>query len=304
MSRQDGFLSFGATADTKRSPILVCGTINSMFEKIPKKSPESQNEIGFEWHTGSEEEPSISKDLYDLVGVVHRIPHEELRNKLIVISDKVARLEEKSRTDGLTGLLNRNGFSEEMRRLEAIFAREQKDGIRAESSLLAIDLDGFKEVNDSCGHACGDRCLSLISEKVKGVLRDADVFARVGGDEFSVFFIHHDEDGALHVAEKVRSVIEREVTETLRKEFPNYKGNLSASIGVVTIDGKGFSDNDKMIDDRGNLMMEKVIKYADYASYVVKAAGKHGELTLKGAKEIDKDGQFERDFLSGKTLPR
>lgn len=275
-----------------------------MSEKFPKKLSESQSKIGFEQHTGSEEEPSISKDLDDLVGVAHRLHPEDLRIRLIAISDRVARLEEKSRTDGLTGLLNRSGFSEEVRRLEAIFAREQKDSMRAESSFLAIDLDGFKEVNDSCGHACGDRCLSLISEKVKGVLREADVFARVGGDEFSVFVIQDDEGGALQVAGKVRSVIEKEVTETLRKEFPNYKGNLSASIGVVTVDRKGFSDDEKMIDERGNLMMEKVMKHADYAAYVVKAAGKQGELTLKGAKEIDEDGQFERDFLSGKTLSR
>jgi diguanylate cyclase (GGDEF)-like protein len=268
-----------------------------MSENVPQLKA-SGAEMGFE-RNGSPEKPPLSKEIYDLVGIAHRSSSEELRNRLTEIADRVAELEKKSRTDDLTGLLNRGGFREEVKLLEAIFARERKDENREiPTAMLVIDLDGFKEVNDTCGHACGDRCLTLIAEKVPTVLRESDVFARIGGDEFSIFLSQDDEKDALQVAEKVRLIIEQEVTEMLRREYAMYKGKLSASIGIVPIDGTGAVDGEK------HMAIEKIMKYADYAAYVVKAAGKKGELTLKGAREVDTDGQYQRDFSEGKTLPR
>lgn len=266
-----------------------------MSEKIPKIT-----EAAIEKHNGSPEQPLLSKEIFNLVGVAHRLSPEEMRNKLTNIADRVAELERKSRTDELTGLLNARGFYEEAQRLESIFTRERQDKkIAIPTALLTIDLDGFKEVNDSCGHSCGNRCLQLIAEHVQDALRDSDIFGRIGGDEFSIFLTtEEDEKGALKVAGKVRSAIEGVVTETMHREFPKYKGALSASIGVVAIDGSGAVEGEEGVS------MEKVMKYADYAAYVVKAAGKRGELTLKGAREVDTDGQYQEDFLAGETLPR
>lgn len=264
------------------------------MEKLSKIS-KIEAELGL--YNRYPENASLSKEIYDLVGIAHRSSPEELRNKLTEIADRVANLERKSRTDELTGLLNREGFYEEVKQMKAIFMRERQDNnIKVPTALMMIDLDGFKEVNDTCGHACGDRCLSLIAEHVKDTLRESDVFARIGGDEFSIFIID-EEDGAVRVAGKVRSVIEGIVTETIRQEFPTYKGSLSASIGVVPLDGNGTIDGE-------SIGVEEVMRRADYVAYVVKAAGKSGELTLNGAREVDSDGQYQRDFLAKKTLVR
>ncbi len=260
----------------------------------PTHSAESENTTVHE----SPREPLLSEEITKLLERFETLSGEEVKAALTDMSERIAALERTSRTDELTGLLNRRGFREEVQRLESLFARERRDE-KAEipSALLALDLDGFKEVNDTCGHAGGDRCLQLISERIRGVLRESDVFARVGGDEFSIFLSQDDEHGAATVAEKVRTVIEKEVTETMRKEYPGYQGQLSASIGIVPIDSKGVVDGKVA-------KVDELASYADYAAYVVKAAGKKGELTLRGAREVDADGKFQADFLSGKTLPR
>lgn len=259
-----------------------------MAEGFPVKNTEA--------HHGSKEEKPLAEEILDLLN----LSLEEIRERIPELAERVAELRRKSRADELTGLLNRNGFREEVQQFEAVFARERRaKNVEIPTALLAIDLDGFKEVNDTGGHSCGDRCLQLIAEHVKSTLRESDLFARVGGDEFSIFLSESNEEGALEVARKVRSVLEGVVTDTIRLEFPSYKGKLSASIGIV------ISDSDQIVTGKDRTgAIDEAMKQADYAAYVVKAAGKQGELTLDGAKEVDADGNFQRDFLQGKTLPR
>ena len=267
------------------------------MESMPKKAPLEAGQI--ERHKASSEEPKLSEQFAVLLKEAEALPKEAVLARLSELAHKVADLERTSRTDELTGLLNLRGFHEEVHRLQAIFQRERVDkGVEVLSALLMIDLDGFKEVNDRCGHGGGDRCLRLISEKVRGALRDSDVFARVGGDEFSIFLAEDDEPGAVIVAEKVRAVIEGDVTRTLREEYPAYNGVVSASIGIVPIDGDGT------LGDGVDATIDVAMRHADYAAYAAKAAGKKGELTFAEARRLDADGQFERDFLAGKELPR
>jgi diguanylate cyclase (GGDEF)-like protein len=270
-----------------------------MLERIPKLEISQVESESLERRRGSPEDALLSDAVYNLVGNAHHLSPEDLKGRLIVIADRVADLEKKSRTDELTGLLNLRGFREEVSRFESIFARERRDN-DAETPvvLLMIDIDGFKEVNDTCGHEGGNRGLRLIAEQVQGVLRESDIFARVGGDEFSIFLPREDKEGAMKVAQKVRVAIEDSVTQTIHRDFPKYEGKLSASIGVAAVDGKGT------IDGKVDATIEQIMTYADYASYVVKAAGKRGELSLEEAREVDADGKFEEDFLKGKVLPR
>lgn len=271
--------------------------IESSFGRFPQKTPERTD--GIVPRHGSSEEIPLSEELYDVAEIAGSLSPEELKHKLIEVVERVSDLEKKSRTDELTGLLNRSGFREGVERLEAIFMRERlSKRIDVSTALLMIDLDGFKEVNDACGHAGGNRCLQLIAEQVRDTLRESDIFGRIGGDEFSIFLSQDNENGAVRVAEKVRGVIEGVVTDTIHREFPNYTGKLSASIGIVASDGKGA------IDGTNTMAIEKVLQYADYAAYVVKASGKRGELTLEDARDIDTNGQYQRDFLAGKTLSR
>ncbi|WAC26506.1 sensor domain-containing diguanylate cyclase [Ancylobacter sp. SL191] len=104
-------------------------------------------------------------------------------------------------TDGLTGLPNRRRFDEVMQR-----ERDRACRARQPLSLLALDADRFKRINDSYGHATGDEVLRLLSKAIAGQLRrPGDFAARTGGEEFAVLLPETDSTGALHVAERIRA---------------------------------------------------------------------------------------------------
>ncbi|WP_373693868.1 putative bifunctional diguanylate cyclase/phosphodiesterase [Parafrankia sp. BMG5.11] len=102
-----------------------------------------------------------------------------------------------ARTDDLTGLTNRRGFIERLSTLEGNIA----DG--DSFALLLLDLDRFKEINDSLGHHVGDALLVEVGSRIAGALRPGDLHARLGGDEFAVLLEHADTDAARRVADRV-----------------------------------------------------------------------------------------------------
>ena len=101
--------------------------------------------------------------------------------RLADLWDRVARLERLARTDDLTGLLNRRGFEAEVRHAVAIARRYRESGL-----LVYIDLDGFKLINDSYGHAAGDEVLRQVGRVLAANIRNTDFVGRLGGDEFAV----------------------------------------------------------------------------------------------------------------------
>lgn len=108
-------------------------------------------------------------------------------------------LSEKSRRDQMTGMLNRETF---LAHLEGL--RRQSD----HGALLIADADHFKRVNDSYGHLTGDRALLLIADAIKSSVRECDVAARIGGEEFAVFVSGADLEQARVVSERMRSSVE------------------------------------------------------------------------------------------------
>src|SRR6202012_4263364 len=104
-----------------------------------------------------------------------------------------ARISHLARYDALTALPNRLNFRDEIGRLLAVSRNADRL-----SALLFIDLDQFKQVNDTLGHPCGDELLCAVAERLRGMLRPEDFVARFGGDEFVVFQqnIHSPEDAA------------------------------------------------------------------------------------------------------------
>ncbi len=139
--------------------------------------------------------------------------HEEILHKNFILKSSAIR-------DKLTGIFNRDyldiSISEEMK-----FANNFKIGV----SLIYFDIDNFKNINDTHGHAFGDSVLKEVATTIKGELRKRDVFARWGGDEFAILMPNTNIDGAQITAEKIRQAIESiEYTGT---------GNLSVSIGVT-----------------------------------------------------------------------
>jgi diguanylate cyclase (GGDEF)-like protein len=121
-----------------------------------------------------------------------------------VVREELARV---SRTDSLTGCLNRRGF--EQRAEEAIRAAAAVDG--GSLAVVLVDLDGFKQVNDTGGHAAGDTVLRRTAERLASAARPGDLIGRLGGDEFAVLLHRVDDLGAAVAAERLETAL-RDVT--------------------------------------------------------------------------------------------
>nr|MDT0664516.1 diguanylate cyclase [Micromonospora sp. DSM 115978] len=106
-----------------------------------------------------------------------------------------------ARTDDLTGLANRRGF------LEGVVRVQERGADGGPFALLLLDLDRFKEINDSLGHQVGDELLSQVGRRIGTALRPGDLLARLGGDEFAVLLEHADSDVARLVAERVLAAL-------------------------------------------------------------------------------------------------
>ena len=168
--------------------------------------------------------------------------------------------------DQLTGLPNRALL---MNRLDAALARSRRDG--REVAVLFCDLDGFKQVNDSGGHAAGDAVLLETARRLRAALRAEDTVARVGGDEFVMLVEPWDRDGAPSPDDDDRSLAVRvagRVAAVMRQ--PMFVGSnrhlVTASIGVAYGSGVGSSAREVTADE--------VLHAADVAMYVAKDRGK------------------------------
>ncbi len=142
-------------------------------------------------------------------------------SKLISVQEQ---LHELATTDPLTGLLNRRAFAHRYDREAARYDRTNRP-----ISLLLIDLDYFKLINDKYGHAGGDEALRILSEHLRSTSRfGTDDVARWGGEEFAILLSDTGHQSAVRVAERLRRQI-----ETLRVEFNDHQIHLEASIGVI-----------------------------------------------------------------------
>jgi diguanylate cyclase (GGDEF)-like protein/PAS domain S-box-containing protein len=162
-----------------------------------------------------------------------------------------SQIRELAERDPLTGLANRHVLFE---RLAGDLGERRAPGTKG--ALMLLDLDGFKEINDSHGHQAGDHLLRLIGDRLKSVLRETDTIARVGGDEFAVIARGlHDAGNAADVAEKILSALREPMTLDQRLVRPD------GSIGVCLFPADGREPAELM-------------KKADIALYAAKAAGR------------------------------
>jgi diguanylate cyclase (GGDEF)-like protein len=132
---------------------------------------------------------------------------ERLRIELAAARAQVTALEARADTDPLLDIFNRRGFERELRRSLAYIKRY---GVRA--ALIYLDLDGFKPINDSYGHAAGDAVLKAVTATLTRNIRASDVVARLGGDEFAVLLWNvAEEDAAAKAAALERAVAATEI---------------------------------------------------------------------------------------------
>ncbi|MDQ1641934.1 MAG: hypothetical protein QOJ90_1285 [Actinomycetota bacterium] len=158
-----------------------------------------------------------------------------------------------AQTDPLTGVSNRRHFEDELEREVALTA-----SLRRSSALLVMDLDNFKYVNDSHGHAVGDLVLMQVARMLRGRLRSTDGVARLGGDEFAVLL----RDVTSKRAEEIARSLLDELREARFTVEGDHRLQLSVSIGITTFDG----------DDR--LSPAELLVNADIAMYDAKEGGR------------------------------
>ncbi len=142
--------------------------------------------------------------------------------RIEIFTTEMARL---ATVDPLTGLSNRRGFTE---KCEAELIRARR--VRRPASLLLLDADHFKTVNDKYGHAAGDEALCLVARTLHETLRASDITGRIGGEEFTVFLPETDLDGAAQLADRLREAI-----AAAKLIFQDQLIRLTVSIGVAPV---------------------------------------------------------------------
>lgn len=198
----------------------------------------------------------------------------------ITITDLFLTVKEQAVTDPLTGLFNRRHFEETLKK-EVIRAKRQQQPF----SIIGIDLDHLKQINDKFGHSYGDIAIKTVADVLKGNARSIDLPARMGGEEFNILLPGIDSSGALIAAERIRKAIEVKELDTI--------GHVTASIGVATF----FEHSDNI---------EELLELTDQAMYLSKRNGRN-QVTL--AKPISETSWQEiavntfLEILSKKKIP-
>ncbi|MGJ8691509.1 MAG: sensor domain-containing diguanylate cyclase [Thalassotalea sp.] len=156
-----------------------------------------------------------------------------------------------ARTDTLTQLFNRRAFNEMAPKMVKIAARNKKV-----LTTIIIDIDYFKLINDNYGHDCGDEVLSVIANTLKTTLRENDLLARMGGEEFAIMTISENDNNAIDFCQRIRQSIEQQEINVADKII-----TITVSLGVFCTEGEHNIDT--------------LLHYADKALYLSKANGRN-----------------------------
>ncbi len=184
--------------------------------------------------------------------IMEKQADDDLMKLVKELNDARARLRQMAITDELTGLRNRRYI---MERLEEEFQRARRTG--RPLSLIMLDIDHFKAVNDTYGHMFGDAVLRTVASRIRDCLRKHDLVGRVGGEEFLVVSPESDVQDAIIVAERIRRVVQSKAIAE-----GNLEVNVTLSAGVTAL-----SEQDKSPDS--------VFSRADTALYMAKQEGRN-----------------------------
>lgn len=181
--------------------------------------------------------------LHETLKLAYKI--EEAINKQ---NDRIAYLDRLSMTDSLTGILNRRGFQSETQRVLASARRFDETGLMA-----YIDLDDFKFINDTYGHACGDEVLCHVSRLLERTTRGMDYVARLGGDEFGVLLVRTDwQNGQNRVAKIAHEL------NSAHLQWKNIQIPLKASVGMQCYDNASLTHDLMSAADASMYAIKKI----------------------------------------------
>ena len=248
------------SAQTIRSMLL---TLAANIQRTVKAASDSSLMLGDVKSTiNTLELPTDLKDAHtllmaevDRVILSNAVLKSELAISQTVLTEQqlqIDQLRTAVRIDGLTQLANRTYFDEKLNEMISLHKRYGDP-----FSLMMIDLDNFKEINDSYGHPAGDRILKGVALKIKASLRGSDFFARFGGDEYAVILVKTDVKAATDVAWKL-------CEEVRASRFLLDAATLSMTLSIGVAEACG--------DDTEERLLER----ADTALYRAKAAGRNG----------------------------
>ena len=197
------------------------------------------------------------------------------------LSEKLAasqRIEELSHSDMLTGLPNRRALAERVDYAQAMARRES-----APFALLNVDLDRFKQINDTLGHSYGDRVLKDVAERLKACLREVDTVARLGGDEFALLIHQADARGAEHAARRVQEAMSRPFS------FDTLSFTVTCSTGIALFPSDG-----------GNA--DELMASAERAMHWVKESGRSAFRFHQPRKDVDLLSRMRLDHAMRQAL--
>jgi diguanylate cyclase (GGDEF)-like protein len=184
--------------------------------------------------------------------------------------------------DSLTQVFNRRSFDERVNQELWRLVRE-----KAPLSLILIDIDRFKAYNDTYGHPAGDACLQKVAQAIgQAVQRPADLVARYGGEEFGILLPHTDSEGAVVVAERIRSQVRALDIEHVKSPINQ---RLTVSVGVTTL------------IPRLDSTAEYLIQQADWALYEAKNAGRDRVQVYQNSSQKQESKNHHHQKPSSKT---
>jgi diguanylate cyclase (GGDEF)-like protein len=197
-------------------------------------------------------EQSLLSTVAGLISVA--LENGQLAEAIKAMSVEKAELKRRAFYDPLTQIANRSLFIDTI-----ATSLSQLESSQRPIAVMFIDLDGFKEINDTFGHAVGDRVLSEVAARLRVQVRKLDLAARVGGDEFGMLL-----DGMRHVSDA--AVVAERIIETLRRPIPigDAMVTIGASVGVAVVE-----------DTSDVLEPEELMRRADMAMYLAKRQGKN-----------------------------
>jgi diguanylate cyclase (GGDEF)-like protein len=197
-------------------------------------------------------EQSLLSTVAGLISVA--LENGQLAEAIKAMSVEKAELKRRAFYDPLTQIANRSLFIDTI-----ATSLSQLESSQRPIAVMFIDLDGFKEINDTFGHAVGDRVLSVVAARLRVQVRKLDLAARVGGDEFGMLL-----DGMRHVSDA--AVVAERIIETLRRPIPigDAMVTIGASVGVAVVE-----------DSSDVLEPEELMRRADMAMYLAKRQGKN-----------------------------